>query len=357
MAERRPTLDEVLQRLAERDLLTADDVDRAASQATNTAHAARTPWYLQPLIFLGALLAAVLITAGIVSILDLRWTSAPLLALGSIYLAVALVLHRSQSSDFTDHFGLVFSIGAHVLLIAGVVDLAGDTRPEATILLTATALCTALYGVYRDSLHRFLSCSLVFVVAKFALPAEKLGDALHGLVAAMAVACAVVLMRERQLPLWRPLAYACACGLPIVLLPLSERGLWFEDAELPHAWIASIVLGLATLWVLRLAAAHLGVNASVAAQALAVLIVAGLCTLSAPGILAALFLIVLGYAAQHWQLALVGLVALPAFVFKYYYNLELDFMTKSGVLAGSGVLLLLARHASSRGLAAQAGSR
>jgi hypothetical protein len=356
MAERRPSLDEVLQRLAQRDQLTAADRDRAATWAKAVALEVRTPWYVQPLIFLGALLAAVMITVGIASTLDLRWTGAPLLTLGSIYLAAALVLHRCRDNDFTAHLALVFSIGAHALLLAGVDDFAGDHHPGMTVLLTAATLSAALYGVYRDFLHRFLSCLLVCVVAKFAFPAAGLHGALHGLVAALVVVCAVVLLRERQLPLWRPLAYACGCGLPLILLPLSERGLWFEDPELPHRWIASIVLGLATLGALRSAAVHLAVRTSAAAQALAALFVAGLGTLSAPGILAAMFLIVLGYAAQHWQLVLIGLLALPAFVFKYYYNLELDFMTKSGVLAGSGVLLLLARQAFARGLAAQAGT-
>ena len=158
-----------------------------------------------------------------------------------------------------------------------------------------------------------------------------------------------LLMRERQNPLWRPLAYACGYGLPFILLPLTPRWLWFEEPELSHAWVSSIILGIGTLWALRFAATRFGVWASVTQQVLALLVVAGLCALATPGILAALFLVVLGYSTHHRQLVLVGLFALPVFVFKYYYNLDLVLMTKAGVLAGSGALLLLARWAMVRG--------
>ncbi len=349
MAEPRQTLDDLMQRLAGSNRLAADDLHRAQAWAKDTALEVRTPWYLQPFIFLGALLGAGMITVGIASSLNWRWESAQMLTLGGVYLAAALGLHRARVNDFTDHLGLALSIGGHIFLIVGAIDRGGRDHVEMIVFAMAAGLSVLLYGLYRDFLHRFLSCLLVFVVAKFAFPAEELHDALHAIVAGMVVACLMLLTRDRQLPRWRPLAYACGCGLPVILLPLSGRGLWFEDPELPHRWVSSVVLGLGTLCALRFAAPRLRVKASVAAQALAALFVAGLCALAAPGILAALFLIVLGYATHHWQLVTVGLVALPVFVFKYYYNLELDFMTKSGVLAGSGVLLLAARWAFARG--------
>lgn len=345
MAER-PTTDELLQRLAGRGQLAADDLRRAQAWARDAA--AETPWYLQPFLFLGALLAAGMITFGIAEILDLRWQGAETTTLGGVYLAAALVSHLSRSGSFTDHLGLALSIGGHAFVSIGIVRLTETDHPEMIVLLTSTGLCVALYGAYRDFLHRLLSCLLVFVVARFAFPATDLPDALHGVVAAMVLACTLLLARARQLPLWRPLAYACSYGLPVLLLPLGERGLWFEDPELPHAWLSGAALGLGTLWALRFAAFDLGARVSLTARVLAVLFVAGLCALSAPGILAALFLIVLGYACQHWPVVLAGLAALPVFLFKYYYNLDLDLMAKSGVLAGSGALLLLARWAFTR---------
>lgn len=345
MTEPHPTLAELLQRLAEQGQLAADDLRRSESWMRDATIGARTPWYLQPFIFLGALLGAALITIGIAEGLELRWEGAQMLTMGGVYMVAALVLHFCRGNDFTDHLGLAFSIGGHVFLLLGVLRLTRHDHPEMVVFLTATALSASLYGLYRDFLHRFLSCLLVFVLAKFALPAEGLGDALHALVAAMVLLCAVLSMRDRQAAFARPLVFACGYGLPVILLPLGERGLWFEDPELPRWWISSVVLALGLLWALRFAAARLEVRAPVAAQAVAVLSVAGLCALGAPGIMAALFLIVLGYAAQHGPLVVAGLLALPAFVFKYYYNLELDFVAKSGVLAGSGVILLIVRAA------------
>ena len=349
MPEQPQSLGAVLQRLVGHEQLTAADRDRAEAWIRDAGREPGTPWYLQPFIFLGALLAAGMISFGFASLFFNHWENTRMLTLGGVYLVGALVLRFTRINDFTDHLALSFSIGGHLFVFAALVDLRRLDHPEMVVFFSAVGLSAALYGLYSDFLHRFLSCLVVFMIAKFAFPAEELTDVLHGFVAAMAVVCAALLMRERQNPLWRPLAYACGYGLPLLLLPLTPRGLWFEDPELSHAWISSVVLGIGTLWALRFAATRFGVRASATQQALALLVVAGLCALATPGILAGLFLAVLGYATHHRQLVLVGLLALPVFVFKYYYNLELELMVKAGVLAGSGALLLSARWAMVRG--------
>ena len=359
MVERGPTLGELLQRLAAREQLAAADLRGAGSWAERKAAATTTPWYLQPLIFAGALLAAGLITFGVVQILDLRGDiSTELLVVGAVYLAAAVVAHVSQGGIFADHLGLALSIGGYFFVLIGVARVTEERQPEIFVLLAATALTMSLYRVYGDFLHRLLSCALLPAIARFALPAADQQNVLRALVATMVVVAIALLTRERQRPFWQPLAWACCFGLPWLLLPLDTRDSWLESPPLPHSWISSVVLALATLWTLHFATARLGVETAAAGRVLAVSLVAGSCLLGAPGILAAVFLIVLGYAAQHWPVAVAGLVALPTFVFKFYYDLALDLMAKSGVLVGSGALLLVARWAFVRGaVPAAAGGR
>jgi len=66
-------------------------------------------------------------------------------------------------------------------------------------------------------------------------------------------------------------------------------------------------------------------------------------TVSAPGILLALALMILGYGRHERLLWTLGLLLMPAFIWFYYYTLELTLLEKSGVLVGSGCVLLLAR--------------
>ena len=61
---------------------------------------------------------------------------------------------------------------------------------------------------------------------------------------------------------------------------------------------------------------------------------------SAPGILLAVGLMILGYT-QHDKVALIlGGLLLPLFLSLYYYNLDLTLMAKSGILIASGAVLL-----------------
>lgn len=70
----------------------------------------------------------------------------------------------------------------------------------------------------------------------------------------------------------------------------------------------------------------------------------GLGTLATPGILLAISLMVLGYGRHERALLVNGALSFAAFVWLFYYNLEMTLLVKSTILAGSGALLLLARY-------------
>lgn len=65
--------------------------------------------------------------------------------------------------------------------------------------------------------------------------------------------------------------------------------------------------------------------------------------LSAPGILLAIGLMVLGYARYSRFIIIIGASLVPIFLFLYYYNLDISLLQKSGVLVSSGILLLIGR--------------
>ena len=70
---------------------------------------------------------------------------------------------------------------------------------------------------------------------------------------------------------------------------------------------------------------------------------AGIGVLGAPGVLAVMFLAVLGYASFHERLAIVALLSLPLFVFEFYFALDVSLLAKAGTLVGTGLVLLAAR--------------
>lgn len=340
----------LLQRLVAAGQLEAADVEAATTRLRQAGRTPHTPWYLQPFIFFGTLLAAALISIGVAQAFEIRWQGTEMVVMGAIYLGAALVLHRLRRNLFMDYMGLALSIAGHAIALAGVADLWEQAEPAVAMFLVSLGLSVLLYGLYRDFLHRFASCLLVFVLGRVAFAEHDLGDLLHVVVAVLASTCAGLLTRSRENPVWRPLAYASACGLLAVLMPISERGLWSFDRGLPHPWIASAICGIALLATMhwssrRSAALDPGSHVTPRQRALATVIVVGLASLGTPGIPAALFLIVLGHATFHWPVTAVALASLPVFLWKYYYALDLDVVAKSGVLVASGMLLLVARLA------------
>jgi uncharacterized membrane protein len=49
---------------------------------------------------------------------------------------------------------------------------------------------------------------------------------------------------------------------------------------------------------------------------------------------------IFGYAKQDKLILITGAVLMPVFIFLYYYNLDINFLVKSGILIGSGAILL-----------------
>ncbi len=347
MARSDRMLGDVLGDLVQQGHVEQSDKARIVQQLTAVFDEQKTPWYLQPFIFLGALVAAVMFNFALFQLLDISHRDEEwLFCCGVFYLAVAVFLHRRRLNVFTDALALALSLGGHGFVIGGVLQANGEFMACFQVML---GICVILYGLYRNPLHRYLTCLLVLVLAKAAFPHEDIPGVLHVFVLLTTVLAAFFLTRNRELPGWQPLVYACCTGLVILLAPVGGRhGFHFLDEPMPLPWISSCLVGLALLWILHWACRRPEASQhklTIPQQALAVLVTAGLAATSTPGLLAALFLAALGHATYHWQITTLGLVSLPVFLWKYYYSLEIDFLAKSGVLVASGALLLVARWA------------
>ena len=69
-----------------------------------------------------------------------------------------------------------------------------------------------------------------------------------------------------------------------------------------------------------------------------------LATFTTPGILAAIGLMVLGYARRESELTGLGILFFPVFIVIFYFEWKTSLLTKSWILAGSGCVLLAARY-------------
>ncbi|MCB9917066.1 MAG: DUF4401 domain-containing protein [Planctomycetes bacterium] len=341
------TTTDLLRRLRADGHIEQRDLEAICTRAGSTSMQPKALWYLQVFLLFGALIAGILCTAGFAAIFRGDFTDTAMLGFGAFYIGVAVALHRLTDNLFLSHLALALSIGGHGFFLFGVSQKAGHDDALVAIFLGSLVLCAALYPIYRMTLHRTASCVLVFVLAKIASNDPPMPIVCHVLVAVATATSAWILARRRCRPALMPLAYGCVIGLVILTLPISERGLWFEEFAMQRPWIASIVLAVALLFALHRAAPD-----GVRTQArLAIIVVGGvlaLAVLTMPGILAALFLAVLGHAMWHPIVAWIGLGSLPIALWHYFYSLDQTYAQKSMTLVASGVLLLAARFVMSK---------
>jgi hypothetical protein len=210
------------------------------------------------------------------------------------------------------------------------------------VALAAVLLCAVQYPVNRDSLHRFLSVAATIAIVIGWLLEDRLHDMLHAAVLVEAAGIGLLFAYRRVPAMLRPMAYAFVVALPgTMLLSMST---WNLETTW---WRSSIVLTVWLVWLIRWCA-HEHAQRWTEPLTLAVLAALALGVVSTPGLLAAIGLMVLGYALDDRIVLGLGTLFVPVFIIVFYYDLALDLGVKSYMLMGTGAVLLVARWLLSR---------
>jgi hypothetical protein len=306
-----------------------------------------SPWYLKAMVAIGAWISGIFFLS-FVACTGLFSHSDDVRLLGGLLLFVwAVVFHRTlRRIEFAVHFALALSVAAHGLVIwVATNQVTGvDGSDWGAAALAALGLCVALYPLYRDAVHRFLTCMLVLGLAAGWAVESEVQFALQAIVAAEAFGmCAVFTSSAVRGSAFGtsllPLGYALAVALPFTLLGLipvaAESGMPVWPSNLALVATLAYLIGWAGGWGAWL-------RSEPTWWALAVTILLG--AVSAPGLLAVLALLVLGRTLDDYPLQTLGVVFLPVFLIAFYYTMEIDLLTKSAILVASGAVLLVARY-------------
>jgi len=338
--DRAMTLRELLARLREKEHFdegesalagVADHLEKEASEE-------RTPYYIRALVAVGAWVAAGFFVAFLIAS-NVIGDESEAVVWGLVFIAAATVLRRFVKSLFPVQLALALSVAGHAMVLFGVFEsFHHELWP---VPLVAAVLSAVLYPLYRDTVHRFLSTLLVTgTLAGWFLSDNELHHCIHLLVIAEVVGAGVLFTRARLPRALRPLAYGLAVSLcmtaTFVLIPR-------EHLATPW-WPSSVVLALGLVWLYQWIAGgpeHLR-DESILIAVVATLVL-GAATPGLLGMLAALGLVALGHARDDRMLTALGLVFMPVFIVGYYYSLNTTLIVKSGVLFGSGAVLLVAR--------------
>lgn len=337
---------QVLERLRADDQLTPQQVDRCAEYLeARRLHA--VPWYIKAVTAIGAVIAAG-IFASFISLVGYFIGPIPL---GLLFVAGALILTHALDFTFTRDMAIAFSIGGQFAILYGVLehDLFGQSYDDFwQLAVVAIILCASLYPFFTSSVHRFITCSVaIYLTVAWVLEAGQL-HLLHLVILTEAVGATLMLANSRYYRWMKPLAYALATALPVTLLVLTSvsggknPGLGFDGIMTP-LWPSNVTLAVGIL-VLLWWAADGAWDFFSEAEMIVLAAVVVLAVLTTPGVLAAIGLLVLGHVLSDRLIIALGVLFLPLFLGYYYYDLNVSLLAKSGILAGSGLVLLAARY-------------
>lgn len=334
------TLTEVLRQVGLEGHLDLEIVSRLAAVGREGERDA-APWFVRVLVGIGAWIAALFLVLFLFAV-DLVDGDSTAVFTGVVLLAAAFWLRRTQRSDFLLQLALALWLVGEILAIFGVGELT-DSVPAAAVASLLVQAATVLR--FRDVVGRFLATGFAAVSVAALLVEVEIPFSIDLTVLAVAVPAGLLWWR-RPAALASPMAEAVGpVGYGLVvsafLLLLTTFGDPFERGGVGLVAAAGLTLG-----VLALAFTLLG-DRAVSPPGLGVLggiLILGAATTSAPGVMAGVGALLLGFRAGDRVLLGMAWIFLAVFLTGYYYDLEITLLEKSGLLAASGALLLGVRE-------------
>lgn len=334
-------------------MVDAEEADRIEEFVQDRKQEQELPLYLHALVGIGAFIASLCFIGSLVisQIIDdgseIIW--------GIVFMGAGWAIAKFWRDDESAvmHSIIVqssfcaMSIGK-ILFVIGFPE-AFDQESKWGLTLALLVITAATYPFYRLSLDRF-SSALAFLLSLLVniVYDRHLGSSaelLLNLFFLVQILLAGFMLTYGKLKsAFIPLAYAIAlslCATVLFFAAASKIGGW-ENRQPYNMIFVNAVSALSLIGLIAWAAGGLSklkkeplMLASLGSVLLGVI--------SAPGLIVSIGLMVLGYAKHELLLLVMGGLLMPVFLFLYYYNLDFSLMAKSGVLVGSGLVLLAGR--------------
>lgn len=343
-----PTLATITQQLSDKGYSVNTDVLLNKHPTSNVA------WYQHLLLALGVCAAFVcfILLLLVSDFFDQGHMAQSIWAVG--FVAVAILLYRNVvgkqprgntlSTIFATQVSFVLIIAGQGLLLFHLYAYFHLTHVWQLTLLTGVIVAVT-FPLYPLILSRIISTSVFLFLSLFALPFMMSPMFFAVLIGIVGLSLSV------RLSTWRYLRYACILviilrlTLPLTLLNGIDSILFSQqyrqtsqfDLYFPSLMIA-VVLGACVVYLADKQRGSYGVWL----LCIALLILAYFLP---PTLFFALLLMVLGYATHDNVITGLGLLMMPYYLFKYYYDLQWSLLDKSLLLMASGVILLVVAFA------------
>lgn len=337
---------QVFDLLTSEGYLSAEEQDRIARNKGILQTSNETPWFIRLLLGFSAWMAAAIVLPFLLATVfmdssgDLEWRA---IIVGTIFCITAIGIRIARSeSTFAGQLALVLCIAGEIMLIGG---LAMEVNDVATIVMLTIAIQCLLIWVFQEPIHRFLS-PLVIVAALVVWGAEaQRVELIHVVNVVLAIGMLLLWEYEDDLLVYKEFVRPTGYALPVALFGLLSLS-FIREAGITLWWLSGVGLFIALLGLEYRLLRDAGVSL-LSKPALALFcgtLVLLIPAIGAPGILAALFVLALGFRRNNRLLIGLASLFLVFFIGRFYYDLETTLLIKSFQLAGTGLVLLALRY-------------
>lgn len=269
---------------------------------------------------------------------------------GVIFVLVAIMIYKlfidkkSIQSTFFVQLSFSFMVVGKLLFVYGCHRIlkSGWDRTLSIIFINVLT-----YGIYKISLDRFISVLSLMIsmfydilFEKYTFDHTEVFFIIFCISQLIALSFFITSVKFRSN--YYPVSYALVLSLCIEVLFLSfEFNIGnFHNKYQVITYAINLIL---TLWIFVLLRSIFGKFDQLKLEQFIIAFIAiGLLGfISSPGILLAIALIVIGYDKYETVIIVFGALLMALSLFSYYFNLRLSLISKSLVIIGSGIVLLL----------------
>lgn len=328
------------------DLVAENEIDTSVHQA----------WYIRVMLgfsgWLGALFLMGFVAIGFEFVMKHAVFS---ITLGGAVCALAyVILSVRRSNDFMQQFGLALSLAGQGFVLIGL--FTGLKNDDTLVALAMLVFQIALLFVMPNVIHRFLSGLGAVWALCYLLESHGIVGLSGGLIALLMGIVWWSPLQYRYEKIFRPLAFSLSVALlcfevfsvmhPLSFLVGHRRSEWMPNAE----WIGTSLLNVALLGttLLLLQREAVALSGRLALFSVSALLLVAVSAYFMPGFAAAVLMLIIAFAHSNRILTGISVLAMLGFLAHFYYQLHLNLLEKSMVLAVSALSLFALRMAMQR---------
>ncbi|BBM82105.1 DUF4401 domain-containing protein [Candidatus Uabimicrobium amorphum] len=335
------TLTKIAEHLIAKELIDPEEEQQILS--AKEAESA-TAWYIYALIAVAAWFSTIFFLVFFFLVM-FRDPESVAFGAGLFMSVIAIIVNRTQNKDsiFFSQVSLAFNVAGQILMVLGFVF---QRHEIAAICLFVIVLQAIMFYLYQHPVQHFaapmaISCALFFLLHDIEGRQGYLEgpQSIHIVIGLLSAATGYFWYKESSFLKHRLFHYSLY-GTTLSLLVMVSFSVFTRSHNLEMWWISGLILSLALLlleFVLLGSLAKTTMGISILSASLLFCAMA----LHSPGLIAAMFTLLLGFYRGHKLLMLLSFIFLGGFLFFFYYDLEMTLLNKSLILMGSGALLII----------------